>query len=66
MKRFYLLVLIYIFINISVSSAKVAERTMFVRSGELRNSQSVNKSKYSSLEVLRGDSIKFTAVWDDL
>ena len=66
MKRFYLLVLIYIFINISVSSAKVAERTMFVRSGELRNSQSVNKSEYFSLEVLRGDSIKFTAVWDDL
>ncbi len=66
MKRFYLLVLIYIFINISVSSAKVAERTMFVRSGELRNLQSVKKSEYSSLEVLRGDSIKFTAVWDDL
>ena len=39
---------------------------MFVNLGELRNSSSVNKSEYFSLEVLRGDSIKFTAVWDDL
>ena len=60
MKRFYLLVLIHMFINISVSSAKVAEVTMSMCSGELRNLQSVNKKEYSSVEIQRGDSIKLT------
>ena len=48
------------FINISVSSAKVAEVTMSMCSGELRNLQSVNKKEYSSVEIQRGDSIKLT------
>ena len=58
MKRFYLLVLIYIFINISAYSAEVAERAVFVYSGELQDSLSVNKRENSPIEILRGASIK--------
>ena len=58
MKRFYLLVLIYIFINISAYSAEVAERAVFVYSGELQDSLSVNKRENSPIEILRGSSIK--------
>ncbi len=46
-------------------SASVAEKTVFLNLGGLRDSSSVNKSEYSSVEVLRGDSIKLRAVLED-
>ena len=65
MKKFYLLVLIYLFINILVSSAKAAESAVYVYLSGLEDSQVVNYRNDVPIEVIKGDSIKLKAVSDD-
>ena len=64
MKKFYLLVLIYLFIGNSVCSAKDAERAVYVYLSGLEDSQVFNKRYYAPIEVIKGDSIKLKAVFD--
>ena len=65
MKKFYLLVLIYLFIGISVCSAKAAESAVYVYLSGFEDSQVINYSNDVPIEVIKGDSIKLNAVFDD-
>ena len=65
MKKFYVLVLIYLFIGISVSSAKAAERAVYVYLSGLEDSQVINYRNDVPIEVIKGDSLKLKAVFDD-